>query len=331
MKKAVDFSIIVAVGRTDKLLDNCVASLVNQDFPKSKYEIILVTDNKIEKAYGKNVKILFSHSVDPASKRNFGSKKSLGRYLAYIDDDATAPPGWLRLAGQILKKNGKVAGVGGPNILAPGSSILEILSDEVLRSPLSGQRCFCRDNQGRTIARAGDLTTCNLFIKKEVFDRTGGFPTIMGYGGEDAEFILRGMARFGFTFVYDPDLYVYHQRRKFGLSFLKQRFLIKRGTGKLIVVYPQKYLFNFKVLAFLFSFTGLLVCLLVQPGIFLLGIFVYWAATTLLALWAAVLRGRPWLVLVLPPALFVTHLVYYLAILVGMLNLKQIFYLRCRR
>lgn len=93
----IDVSIIVPVYNTEDYLDNCLESLVNMNYDKSKYEIIAINDcstdgslsilTKYEKKY--NNIILFNldenHGVSYA--RNIGIQAANGTYLMFCDSD----------------------------------------------------------------------------------------------------------------------------------------------------------------------------------------------------------------------------------------------------
>lgn len=96
-KKKVDVSIIVPVYNVEKYLDKCLNSLVNQDYDKAKYEILVVNDCSTDKSLEiiNNYKILYDNIVvfnlkknkGVSNARNIGIEKSLGEYLMFCDAD----------------------------------------------------------------------------------------------------------------------------------------------------------------------------------------------------------------------------------------------------
>ena len=87
------FSIIVPIFNSEKYLEKCINSLINQTF--KGIEIILVndgsTDNseKIIKKYTKDTRIVYlkKENGGQASARNMGLKKAKGEYIIFIDSD----------------------------------------------------------------------------------------------------------------------------------------------------------------------------------------------------------------------------------------------------
>lgn len=91
----IKVSLIVPVYNTEKYLEKCLQSLVNQTL--KEIEVIVVndgsTDNSIviaerfEKEYPKIVKILSKTNGGLGSARNFGLKHAKGKYIMFVDSD----------------------------------------------------------------------------------------------------------------------------------------------------------------------------------------------------------------------------------------------------
>jgi glycosyltransferase involved in cell wall biosynthesis len=114
-------SVVVPTRGRGQLLKNCVQSLLAQDYPKGRFDIIVVEDGtrdgeKIasEIAAGSTVSLAYiriPHS-GLAVARNIGAEKSSGDIVAYIDDDALAVPCWLSRLVEALRIDG-AGGAGG--------------------------------------------------------------------------------------------------------------------------------------------------------------------------------------------------------------------------
>jgi len=103
------------------LLRNCVLSLLAQDYPKDRFDIIVVEDGTSEGE--KIISELVASAPVPlgyvriphsglAVARNIGAERSGGEVVAYIDDDALAVPGWLSRLVEALRVDG-AGGAGG--------------------------------------------------------------------------------------------------------------------------------------------------------------------------------------------------------------------------
>ena len=79
------------------------------------------------------------------------------------------------------------------------------------------------------------LTSANCFIRKTSFKKIGDFKTDL-YPGEDIEFFERAKLN-GFKLAYNPDLVIYHKRRRNPYLFSKQIF----NYGMVVFSRVRKY------------------------------------------------------------------------------------------
>ncbi len=188
------------------------------------------------------VELVGARSTNPAYKRNLGVAKARGEILAFLDDDAFAPPEWLSRAIALLEEHPAAAGLGGPNLIPPASGWRERVTDALLTLPVfgSGNPSYGRSTVVRN-AHMGDIHLVNMFVRREVYESVGGLNESIGYGGEDTELIYLVQKRLGRYFIYTSDLFVYHYRRPFGPAYLKQRFKLRTNTGLLGVTLPGLY------------------------------------------------------------------------------------------
>ena len=99
-------SVVVPTYNRKKVLAKCLAALVEQDFDKSKYEIILIddgstdgTDKLIKEVADKalcEVLYLRNDHMGSASARNRGIRSSKGQFILFIDDDIIANPNLIK-------------------------------------------------------------------------------------------------------------------------------------------------------------------------------------------------------------------------------------------
>lgn len=90
----IKISIIIPVFNSEKYIDECIKSLLYQDF--SEYEIICIndgsTDNsrKILEQYAskhEHIKVFDKKNEGSGSARNFGLKQAKGKYVLFLDSD----------------------------------------------------------------------------------------------------------------------------------------------------------------------------------------------------------------------------------------------------
>ena len=89
---------------------------MNQDYPKDRYEIIVVdghsSDSTLKLLSKFPIKVIEDDGRGVSDARNKGIEKAKGGIIAFTDGDCTATPGWIRsLSEKFYDPN--VAGVGG--------------------------------------------------------------------------------------------------------------------------------------------------------------------------------------------------------------------------
>tara|TARA_B100000579_G_scaffold375962_1_gene341102 strand:+ start:2640 stop:3896 length:1257 start_codon:yes stop_codon:yes gene_type:complete len=109
------FSILIPFYNAEKTLNNCLKSIISQNFKKSLYEIILVNDNskdnsekKIKNLLKKNKQALLiknNKNYGVSISRNTGIKKSKGVYIIFLDSDDLLKKNSLNLIHRYLKKS----------------------------------------------------------------------------------------------------------------------------------------------------------------------------------------------------------------------------------
>lgn len=107
MSRKIELSFIVPVYKVEKFLDECLKSIIEQDF--TDYEIILVDDGSPDKCpalcdfwaeHNEQIKVIHKENGGLSDARNAGLKVSQGRYVWFVDSDD-----WLKSnAATILKE-----------------------------------------------------------------------------------------------------------------------------------------------------------------------------------------------------------------------------------
>jgi len=112
MNKSQLFSIIIPVYNSVLCVENCLDSILNQNF--KDFELILVddgsTDNSFEicQAYQKQdnrIKLLRKKNGGQGSTRNIGVKIANGDYIMFVDSDDAIGPDTLLSNYEILNAN----------------------------------------------------------------------------------------------------------------------------------------------------------------------------------------------------------------------------------
>lgn len=139
-----NLSVIICTYKRLEQFTHALNSLINQNLPISEFEIIVVDNNPVQNPTIKNLvenyrdSIFFSHPqniqylpcklIGLSYARNLGINQSHGDIICFIDDDAIAPPDWLKTIKKAFKNNPQAGVIGGHiflNIPEPRPKILE--------------------------------------------------------------------------------------------------------------------------------------------------------------------------------------------------------------
>jgi GDP-L-fucose synthase len=171
------FSVIVpTLGNTTRL-SRLLAALAAQASPAGGWELILAADGaSLDPAVESAVRALGVHAtiVDggggPGASRNRGVAPARGEWLAFTEDDCTPAPDWLACAAARLAQ-------------VPDAEVLAGVTLKPGGRPVH-----------RQFAHAPLYLPTNLFVRRDVFDRAGGYcedyfdPRSRVYFREDSDF-----------------------------------------------------------------------------------------------------------------------------------------------
>ena len=220
-------SIVIACPNRSWMLDECLEAIKGQSY--EKWEVLVLPDEEV-KAEGerRNVRFIATGKVRPAEKRNIGIREAKGEIVAFIDDDAYPDAHWLEYA---IKYFGErdIGAVGGPGVTPPGDTRMAYLGGRVYDNWLVSGNYHYRYRAGGVRMDVEDYPSCNLFVRKNVLDKIGGYRTDF-WPGEDT-LLCKDIIDSWKRIVYDPWVVVYHHRRPLFLPHLRQlgRYAFHRG------------------------------------------------------------------------------------------------------
>lgn len=239
-------AVICSYNRARFIID-AVQSIFSQDFDKQQYEVIVVdnnsTDNTVallqqykEANPGCNFSYYVERQQGVAYTRTRCAKEARGEIIAYLDDDSTAQPGWLKGIVSFFDAHPATWSVGGkivPRFLTgiPGwySKYFFGLVGNFDQGPvvkkLTGARYPCG---------------ANMAFRRRVFDEIGYFNTELGRKGkgllanEEKDIYLRILAA-GHEVHYLPDVWVLHsvEANKFDKAYVRRHSMGIGGGERL--------------------------------------------------------------------------------------------------
>ncbi len=130
----IDISVIVVCFNEEENIRPCLESLVRQNYPVSRFEIIVVDGGSRDRtaeiiakftAVYDNVRLVVELGKGTAIGRNAGVDAARHSNIAFLDADCEAPPDWLERLALHYKKHrnedAAVVAVGGSNVPPPDS------------------------------------------------------------------------------------------------------------------------------------------------------------------------------------------------------------------
>ena len=266
----VFISIVVAVKNEKRYIKKCIDALINQDYPTNKYEIIVVdgmsTDGTWEilgeiKKENPSIKIFRNPRENAAAGRNIGIKEARGDFIAFIDSDAVADASWLKKIEETFGRVEEATGVGGPDLLPPDSIYKSIAIGKIMSSPLAsggGLNPSVQHIMSSGGAWVEHIPTCNLCLKKEVFEKVGYFDEDF-VKGQDLELNTR-LVMAGYKLFHSPLIRVVHYRKRYIRTFVRQ--IYKWAKAKAAII-KKHGLINPAYLLPIFGILGLMILLLI--------------------------------------------------------------------
>ncbi|WP_226596265.1 glycosyltransferase [Marinobacter nauticus] len=199
MKDSVDVpfvSVVVPVFNESKYISDCLRALLRQDYPKNRYEVIVVdngsTDDSVSIAKEFTDKVFIKENVKVGGVRNYGVKQAKGEILAFIDGDCVAGEHWLSKAVEVLA-NENVGGVGGGCLLRDRPSWVE-----------RGWKLNSIKETRKVKALAGG----SFIVGRSLFEKLGGFNELIN-AGEDTRLSV-DITDLGFELWFTEECYVVH-------------------------------------------------------------------------------------------------------------------------
>ena len=236
-----NISIIVPAKNEEKVIKNCIESLLNLDYPKDKLEVLVSidgsTDRTLEicKKYEPKIRIIKSKPKKcKAEALNEVIPLTKGEIIGIFDADCIVDNNCLKYIAESFADK-KVCGVSG-----------------VVRS------VNCRTIISKTISLETNLTSFleytlskiganphffgkNMFIRKDVLEKIGGFGTYSFI--EDIELSLK-MKRLKYKVSFQPKAIAWQEEPSNILSYIKQRERWCRGILRLRRVEIKKSVKN---------------------------------------------------------------------------------------
>lgn len=219
-------SVIVPTKNSAEFLEKCLKNIRNQTY--RNIEIIIVnggsTDNTIQIAKKYKAKT-FSYSpivkkgtFDAPHKRNYGVKKSMGKYVYYVDAD-------MELSKNLIEECVKLCDVKYDALIIPEDSfgIGVWASAKNLE-----RRCYFGDNS----------VEAPRFFKKTVWQNVGGLDESLGGGGDDWDLYQKILEK-GYRVGRTKNIVRHNESNLKLTKLVKKRFMYGRDSFSYVTKRPR--------------------------------------------------------------------------------------------
>ena len=221
------------MGAYNENLVESIEACLHLDYPD--FEVLVFPDEAFDWP-DPRVRVVATGKVGPSTKRDYALVEAAGEIIAFLDDDAYPVTDWLTNAVRNFSRP-EVAAVGGPAVTPGSDNLRQQASGDIYASLLVGGTYNYRYIQGR-YREVEDYPTCNLLVRKEVFQKLGGFNTKY-WPGEDTIFCLKIIRHLKMKIVYEPDAIVYHHRREVYRGHLRQIRSYALHRGYFVKHFPE--------------------------------------------------------------------------------------------
>lgn len=278
-------SILIPTRNRIDSLRETLLSLTDLDYPRNKYEVIVIDDNFSDgtKEILVNIQDILPYSIrckrlkdkrGPSAARNLGMQMAEGKIFVFTDDDCQFENRWLKeISAPFNNKN--VGAVGGPDFAPERANFFSKCIGYLFTSFIGtgGLR-------GGSMLRVGKYYPkgCNMAVLKEAIDKVGGFDEKLA-PGEEIELGYR-VENAGYQIKFEQKAFVWHNRKLNLKTFLKKVFTI--GFTRVLLANKHRGLLQIgHMIPFLAILTLLLLLILslISPNaikilIFLLGLYI---------------------------------------------------------
>ncbi len=218
---------------------NAIESINKTNYPKELIEIVVVDNasnddsvSELEKL-NKSITLVKSDSnLGFAGGVNLGVKNSSGEIIALLNNDAKCDTNWISSAVETLLEDEKNACVASKVLSIDGKEIDFV--DGSLTWYGMGYKREATKNSNEVIDFKKEVlfaTGSAMFIKKDIFEKVGGFDDRFFMFYEDVDFGWR-LNLLGYKVIFDPNSIAYHKHHasieKFGQYY--EHYLLEKNA-----------------------------------------------------------------------------------------------------
>jgi O-antigen biosynthesis protein len=225
-------SVVVCTHNGSETLAACLTGIRALEYPD--FEVVVVNDGstdstpEIVRSFG--FRLISTDNGGLGTARNIGLQAATGEIVAYLDDDACPDPHWLHYLA-LGFKDGRFAGIGGPNLPPAESGAVATCVADAPGGPTHVLVSDCE---------AEHIPGCNMAFRKTALEEVGGFDPQFRVAGDDVDICWRLHAA-GQELGFSPAAFVWHQPRGSVAAYWRQQRGYGRAEALLERKWPHKY------------------------------------------------------------------------------------------
>jgi glycosyltransferase involved in cell wall biosynthesis len=222
------FTVVVPVRNGEATIRACIESLVAQQYPADRFDIIVVdngsTDGTAQIVAPYPLTVVQCDTLGPSPARNAGVWHARGEIVAFTDADCVADTGWIAALARAFSEEAIGAAGGAIEPLRhPNRNVVERFGEHL--PPLQNYRSG--DNEFLPF-----LISANAAYRRAPLLAAGGWDDAMG-SAEDIELAWRFQLRTGTKLAFCSDAVIYHRHRATVRALARQYWVY--GLGEVLL------------------------------------------------------------------------------------------------
>lgn len=213
---SIAISVVMCTRDRPDTIARAIKSVVSQ--PCERFELLVVDQSRSDETrhivdglmqHHSNIRYIHLDQAGLSRAYNAGIQNTSGSVLAFTDDDCVAPATWLPVIVRCFVEQPDVALLYGQVLLPEELAAREQVEGVTPALPIPQRRWLNRRNGFQVFGMGA-----NFAVRRDMWERIGGFDEILGGGGplmssQDFDFAYRVYLAGG-TILLEPDAIVYH-------------------------------------------------------------------------------------------------------------------------
>jgi len=249
----VEVSVVIPTYNRSEILETCLNKLIVSNFPKTKYEIIVVDDGSTDyteeaaREFAKEhtqIKYFRQSNKGQGVARNLGISKAKGNIVILIGDDIFVTKNFIEEHYKTHKhydeENYASLGLTAWDPEIKVTSLMEWMSKgKALFGRFGGTLLAYDQLEGKKFADYNYFYGSNISLKKSLLDKHKFDPWFDGYGWEDIEFGYRLEKKEDLKIIYNPHAIGYHHHEISKEAYKKKVIQIGKSAKSFEDKHPE--------------------------------------------------------------------------------------------